>query len=203
MAMERNLSPTGRAVRHGARHRARNGTHHPALNGTHPRVLNALLACLTGLVLALPGAARAQDPAGTQDPAPLREGPLEWLLAARAELELTDEQTARLEEVRLRLHTRNEPLIRRLMVLRTEWQRERMLLRRSGAARESPRLQQIRTRSDVLYLQIQRHNRAAMAEVNRVLTPPQRQRVRALLEERRGRGGPGAPMRMPGAEPGG
>jgi Spy/CpxP family protein refolding chaperone len=188
MSMKRNHSPNGRAVRHNVRHRA----------------LNALLACLTGLVLALPAPARAQDPAGAHGPGPMREGPLEWLLAAHAELELTEEQTARLQEVRLRLHTRNEPLIRRLMVLRTEWQRERMLQRRSGAARESPRLQQIRTRSDGLYLQIQRHNRAAMGEVNRVLTPPQRQRVRELLEERRGRGGPGGgPMRRPGAESGG
>ena len=48
----------------------------------------------------------------------LMHGPVEKLIAHRAELQLTDEQVSRLEEIDARMRERNRPYVQRLIQLR-------------------------------------------------------------------------------------
>jgi hypothetical protein len=143
--------------------------------------LRALLLALCVAACAMPAAAGAQPLPGD----PLRQRPLELLLEARETLGLTAAQVARLEEVKVRLDARNEPLVERLLVLRAAWQQERMALRLAGAAGESERLAELRQRSQQLLHEIEFGHRAAMMRVSRLLTPEQRLLLREMVRERR------------------
>jgi hypothetical protein len=166
-----------------------------SVHAVHGRLVLVLAAAL----LAVPAAARAQG----GGPEQFRLGPLEWLLEGREALGLTPAQIARLEEVKRRHEARNAPLVDRLMTLRAAWQQERLAMRRAGAREESQRLQQLRARSEPLFHQIQRNNQTAMTAVNQLLTGQQRRLLRELVQERRGRPGPGTPPARPDGWPGG
>jgi hypothetical protein len=162
--------------------------------------LSALLSLTAGPVLAQgPPPDRSGPPPERQGPPPDRAGPspLEWLLTERERVGLTPAQVERLQEVHRALARRNDPLLDRMVMLRAEWQRERLAMQRAGLRDETPRLRQIRSRVEPVFEQIQRNNQAAMQRVNQLLTPPQRQRLRTMLQQRAGPGGADG-VRLPG-----
>jgi hypothetical protein len=139
---------------------------------------------LTGLAAAPAAPLRAQQVA---------PAPLEILLESREALGLTAEQVEGLRRLRARLSERNEPLVTRMLELRTRWQGEQRAAGRAAGGVElgrSASLQGIREAAQPINQQIQANNRAAMQEVNRLLTGEQRQRLRAIVQARRppGRG---------------
>lgn len=140
---------------------------------------------LPAAAVAQQGPARAPAP---EQPMPgeaeLRVTPLERLLEDRDALGLTAAQVARIEAIRTRVEARNAPLVHRLVVLRTAWHNERAALREAGR-QHSPRLQQLRQRSEPVLRQIQDNNRLAMGAASQVLTTEQRQRLRDRIQARR------------------
>jgi hypothetical protein len=118
------------------------------------------------------------------DEARLSPSPLELLLEQREALQLTDEQVTRIETIRARLAGQNDPLIARLIRLRARWRAERQ----AGPLQDASRLRGIRGAAAPIHVRIQQNNRAAMQAVNRLLTPPQRARLRRIVEERRRQG---------------
>jgi Spy/CpxP family protein refolding chaperone len=140
----------------------------------------ALLTCLGGLGVSH---ASAQDADGANTQLP--QSPLELLLDQREALDLTEAQRAQLDRIRGRLASRNDPLIQQMLTLREQWQQERRAGRGDGRPRVQQRLQRIRSHAEQIRERIGRNNRAAMQSVNRLLTPPQRAQLRALIQERR------------------
>ena len=156
----------------------------------------ALAALIAAGCVAAPAAAQQPGRPGaaarveSETPAPLQV-----LIESREQLALTPEQIERIRTIRLALVERNEPLVGRMLELRATWQRERRVLQlqrppgRAGRAQlqrlESAALQRIRRTAGPLDQQIQANNKAAMQEVNALLTREQRQRLRALVEARR------------------
>ncbi len=120
------------------------------------------------------------QPAFSDEARPARS-PLELLLERRDALQLNDEQVARIGTIRDRLATQNDPLVARLIHLRTRWRAERQ----AGPQQDLSRLRGIRTAAAPIHARIQQNNRAAMRAVNQVLTPAQRGRLRRIVEERR------------------
>jgi Spy/CpxP family protein refolding chaperone len=118
---------------------------------------------------------------------PVAPRPLELLMEHGDQLELTEPQIERLNRVRARLARANEPLVRRMLNLRRQWQQQRLL-----SAPDSARLARIRAAAEPVHARIQANNRTAMQAVNRVLTRQQRQRLRAIVEERRQQDDPGS-----------
>ena len=114
-------------------------------------------------------------------PAALR--PLDLILDHQQQLELTDQQLAQLDRIRERLVRTNEPLVRRMLTLRRQWQRQRLL-----SSPDPVRLARIRSAAEPVHARIQSNNRTAMQAVNRLLTRPQRQRLRAIVKDRREQG---------------
>lgn len=146
---------------------------------------------LAALCASAPVPAGAQDVAGAPGP---RTGAVDFLLQHRDALALGPSQVRRLEEVRDRLGERNRPLVERFVEVRRRWQRERPdgWERLGWRERRAARVRfQREVQDEVRELRegIERNNRAAVAEVRRVLTPPQRERARGLLRERLPRGG--------------
>src|SRR5690348_4793968 len=90
--------------------------------------------------LLLPSAAWAQDGLGDQ---PLPPSPIEQLLEQRAALNLSPDQLSRLDEIKQRLASKNEPLVNQMMTLRQEWQRARRAAR-NGREGAPARVEQIR-----------------------------------------------------------
>jgi len=140
----------------------------------------ALLTCLSGLGVSH---ASAQDAAGANTQVP--QSPLELLLDRGEALNLTEAQRTQLDRIRGRLASRNDPLVQQMLTLRKQWQQERRAGRGDGRPRVQQRLQRIRSRAEQIRERIGRNNRAAMQSVNRLLTPPQRAQLRALIQERR------------------
>jgi Spy/CpxP family protein refolding chaperone len=134
------------------------------------------------LCTALPGLVAAQT-AGPAGEPPVR--PLDLLLRQREALALTTGQLARIDEIRSRLASANDPLIERMLALRMQWQRARRMTGSAGGPPAAVRLRRIQTMASQIRVRIQRNNRLAMLEVNRVLTPEQRAQLRAIIDERR------------------
>jgi Spy/CpxP family protein refolding chaperone len=122
------------------------------------------------------------------DGEPVARRPLELLVAHGAELGLTPAQLDRVNRIRERLGRTNEPLVRRMMTLRQQWQQQRLAARQNRA-----RLERIRAAAEPVHARIQANNRTAMRAVNRVLTPSQRAQLRAIVEDRRQQDGLPAP----------
>lgn len=132
-----------------------------------------------------------------QEPVPPRPGTgaVDFLLAHRDSLGLQPSQVARLEEVREGLTGRNRPYVERFVEIRRRWLRERPPGWRQlgGRERRAARLRfQREVREEVRELReaVERNNRAAVAEVRRVLTAEQREAARELLLARPGPRGP-------------
>lgn len=124
------------------------------------------------------------------------------LIAHRQELQLTDAQVSRLQEIGRRLDERNAPLRAQLAAHREQYaarrraQMERLTpeqrrdtlqrLRQNGRRREVPEAM----RAPMEQMRANIH--AAMQEAQGVLTAPQKERARQLMaEKRRGRMEPG------------
>jgi hypothetical protein len=129
--------------------------------------------------------------------------PFELLRRHRAELQLTDDQVARLEGIARRLEERNAPLRARLRESRQRMVAERraMLERLAPEARrdsmrsmrEAARARRVPEALRAPMEQMRAHQRAAMEEAQQVLTAEQKERARALvrehMRERRGEDG--------------
>lgn len=135
------------------------------------------------VTLVLPCAAGAQSPA--PDEGFLPGSPLSLLIERREALQLTSDQLVQLKAIQEQVAVTNEPLVGRMMNLRARWQQERRTARRGGNPPNEARIERLRDAAQRTRTQIQRNNRMAMQEVNRLLTPTQRARVRGIVEERR------------------
>ena len=140
------------------------------------RVLLVAL-CLTGL----PTAAFSQT---EEPPEAAPTSPLDLLLERRGALELTSAQVGDLEQIRAQLASTNDPLVQRMMTLRSQWQQARRATR-NGRAQAPERVERIRLQAERVRDRIQQNNREAMQRVNRMLTPPQRRQLRSFVQERR------------------
>jgi hypothetical protein len=143
-------------------------------------VVRAVLValCLTGLSSAAFG--QTEEPTEAAPPT----SPLELLLEHRSALELTSAQVGDLEQIREQLGSTNDPLVQRMMSLRSQWQQARRGAR-NGRAQAPERLERIRLQAERLRERIQQNNRDAMQRVNRLLTPPQRRQLRSIVQDRR------------------
>lgn len=129
------------------------------------------------------------------------------LMEHRQELQLTDAQMARLQEIGRRLDERNAPLRAQLAAHRQQYAaRRRAQMERLTPEQRRDTLQRLRQdarRREVPeamrapMAQMRENIRAAMQEAQGVLTAPQKERARQLMvEKRRGRmdaGGQGGP----------
>ena len=140
-----------------------------------------LLTLLASLAIA-PAAASAQTDPGDD---PLPRSPLEVLLEQRAALNLSSDQLARLDQIRGRLASDNEPLVNQMMTLRTEWQQARRAARNGRGPEAAERVARIRADAEALRGRIQQNNRTAMQSVNQLLRPAQRKQLRGIVQERR------------------
>lgn len=160
-----------------------------------------------------PAAAQQADPVGGAADGPAGTTAFQVLLESRAQLALTPEQVEEIDRIRARLREANLEPLTGMMELRSRWQRQQLELavaqRRAGRAAPAPRpaenaaLQRIRRAAQPLNQQIQANTRAAMREVRRLLTPDQRERLRALIEARRGPAPAGAAAASGGGGVGG
>lgn len=147
------------------------------------RIRTALVALV--LVAGAPPLA-AQGGPRTVAPRATPQGPFELLLAHRTELGLTDDQVQRVLQIRDVVEERNAPLIARLVAMRREL-----------GPRVAPRAMSPHERAELrlrlqaarpLVAQIRSNNRAAMRAVGDVLTAGQKEELRGLVQQRRGRG---------------
>jgi len=146
----------------------------------HPLSL-LVLALLASLAMA-PAASAQKGPLGDD---PLPRSPLEVLLEQRAALDLSSDQLTRLDEIRGRLASDNEPLVNQMMTLRTEWQQARRAARNGRGPDAAERVARIRADAEELRGRIQQNNRTAMQAVNQLLRPAQRKQLRGIVQERR------------------
>jgi len=124
---------------------------------------------------------RAQDPGVAEGPGPR---PFELLLESGSALGLSEGQLEQLRTLRDQLRVANEPLVRRLLQLRAEWQAGAAPAAKAGAPEPAGR-GRLRVTAANLRTRIQLNNRRTMRQVGRVLTPAQRAGLRALVDERR------------------
>jgi Spy/CpxP family protein refolding chaperone len=159
------------------------------VKGSAP-VLRALLLVMLLTALTPLSAFAQSDDVPEEPPA----SPLQLLLEQRGTLQLTSDQVGDLERIQAQLTSTNDPLVQRMMNLRTQWQQARRAAR-NGRAEAPERLERIRTQAERIRTRIQQNNRDAMQRVNRMLTPPQRKQLRTIVQDRReqnpGRGGRG------------
>lgn len=111
--------------------------------------------------------------------------PLDLLIENERPLALSPQQRGELDLIRDQLATTNEPLITRLMTLRSQWQRERRAARRGGQRPDAASIARIRADAALARTRIQENNRGAMRAVNRLLSPAQRKRLRSIVSARR------------------
>lgn len=125
--------------------------------------------------------------------------PFQRLVALRQELQLTDAQVARVQEIGQRLQQRNAPLRAQLATQSEQFkaQRRAQMERLSPEARRDTlrTLRQRGRRRDVPesmrapMQQMRENTRAAMQEVQSVLTPQQKERAGELMRREHGRRG--------------
>jgi hypothetical protein len=142
-------------------------------------VVRALMVAVS--LTALPTAAFSQPEDAA---AAVPTSPLELLLEQRGSLELTAAQVGDLQQIREQLASTNDPLVQRMMTLRSQWQLARRATR-NGRAQAPERLERIRLQAERVRERIQQNNRDAMQRVNRMLTPAQRRQLRSIVQERR------------------
>lgn len=151
----------------------------------HPGAWRPFRALLLALVLSslVPGWASAQAEPPPDEAPP--SSPLEILLERRDSLGLSPDQLTRLDRIRERLATANEPLIARMMTLRSQWQQQRRVAARNRGELNEQRTERIRIQAARVRTRIQANNRAAMQSVNQLLTAGQRKQLRSFVQERR------------------
>ncbi len=178
--------------------------------------IHPLLTAAAALLLAIsPVAAQTGGAAQQQPGAELLEEheqrPLETLMEVRSELNLTDAQMSRLQQIAVRLNETNRPLreelFRRWQAYREERRAE--LLRMTPEERQAE-LARVRAQGRPpvppelrpLVQRIRGNIAGAMREAGTVLTPQQKARARELVRARGGRMGPGRPGRAAPGRPG-
>jgi hypothetical protein len=126
---------------------------------------------------------------------------VEKLIRHRADLQLSTEQVARLQEIDARMRERNRPYVQKLLELRHGSHFDPHVRREEMTPQQRAEFDRRVAEVRPLLERIRENNRAAMKEVGSVLTPEQKTRLRDLLRnskdrheradsdgERRGRG---------------
>lgn len=147
---------------------------------------------LAGLVLAAPLLAQGPAMGAMRPGAPGQGRMVDWILEHRQELQLTDAQVQRLEQIKQDLAQRNAPLLAQLRQLGWGDSARMRPPRGDSAARDSLRARrmQLREQARPIVEQLRENARAAMEQVRQVLTEEQRQKLRSLwAQERPGRQG--------------
>lgn len=140
-------------------------------------------------LLALPFAVQAQDTARTKQQRSraemlertVRPMPVARLIAMRSELQLTDEQVARLTAIQNKYQDLNQPHLDTLRATRRE-AREKMQAERKAQREANPELAANRK-------QLLENAKAARAEVEAVLTAEQEALIEQRMQRRRGERG--------------
>ena len=126
--------------------------------------------------------------------------PFQRLVALRQELQLTDAQVARLQEIGRRLQERNAPLRAQLATQREQYKGQRRTqMERLSPEQRRDTLRSLRegtSRRDIpepmraTITQMRTNIQASMQEAQNVLTPQQKERARELMKQSRAeRGG--------------
>lgn len=146
-------------------------------------------------LLLVAGQAMAQEPA-PRDWGEHGMGPMTWILEHRAELQLSDEQAARLEAIGTSLRERATPLrermreaMRDLPVPRPRAGRAPRGERRAPRAMTPEQREAMRERARELRpvrAELRELQREAREQARAVLTADQQQKLRELMETRRG-----------------
>lgn len=134
------------------------------------------------VLLAVAGCSRrsAADMEGLLTPLTVEPPPIYAIIGARADLELTSEQVARLDSIATSVQSVNRPLIEDLEDVSPP--------SRSGARR-------LTDEGEPILEQIRANSRQASESVHALLTEDQREEVCDMFNRRPGRDGPGAPQR--------
>ena len=175
-----------------------------------PPIFLAALGLLLAVspAVAQPGAAAGQAQPGAELLEEHEQRPLETLMEVRQELNLSDAQVERLQQIAIRLDATNRPLReellrrwqayreqRRAELLRMTPEQRQAELARVRAQGRPPVPQELRP----LVQRIRGNIAGAMREAGTVLTPQQKARAREMMRQRRGaRMGPGRGGRMGG-----
>lgn len=141
------------------------------------RNLNRILLAV-GL-LALPAAVSAQGPGGPGGRGGMRGGVAAMALEHKADLNLTDEQVAKLQDIQKKLDEKNKPL------------REKMEKQTNGASFRDLTDEQREALRPIME-DLRENSRKSADEVREVLTKEQQDKLRELMPMRGGRGDRGA-----------
>jgi hypothetical protein len=145
-----------------------------------------LTPLITAVALLAPGALEAQPDGPPMRRSRPRPAGVTRLLEARRQLELTPRQVAQLDSIERAVHADRQALQERLRPQRDSMVRRMAGMR--GASRDSIR-QAMRARAEELRPQwegARRRDSVATAAAERVLTDPQRQKLREMRAEERG-----------------
>lgn len=112
--------------------------------------------------------------------------PVEMLLRRRAELELSDDQVARLQAIDQRMEERNRPHVQKLVAMRRALPAELRGSHREMTDAQKAEFRERMKEARPLMEQIHESNRSAMREVGEVLTADQKSRVRTILHSKWG-----------------
>ena len=123
------------------------------------------------------------------------DGPVRLLLRNRVVLSITSEQVARLEEIDRQLEERIRPFVAQLVQIRRQMPRGGRVREESMTPEQREAFHAQMRAAQPLFERIRENNHIAMKEVGKVLTEPQKLKLRELLiAERNGDGG-GDPRR--------
>ncbi len=151
-----------------------------------------LIAALTGLFLALPAAATAQQESKREH---RRQSAADMLLEQRSDLKLSDDQVKRLEAVRAKYDQMNQPLVEQVSKVwgdrpsRDSLQSLTPDQRRQLRAERKQRREEIRKQNpevETAMKQLRENRKAARKDALAILTPEQQQMVKQRMEKRRG-----------------
>jgi len=155
---------------------------------------------ILALAVAAPLAAQAPAVGAAWRGAPAPGRMIDWILEHRQELQLTDAQVQRLQQIRQELQQRNAPLLAQLRQM--VWGDSLRRAREDATVRDSVRARRERMREQArpILEQLRANARAAMEQARQVLTEEQREKLRSLWAQERPRR-QGALWRRPGARP--
>ncbi len=134
----------------------------------------------TGLVVLALAVFLSPSPAAAQVGEQAVTGPIQRLLAQRAELNLTEEQVRRLEAIQAEMEEKDRPLVARITELRGAPLGEPLAMR-SMPPEEWQRLYEKMPELQPLMTQLRENHWQAIAQAREVLTPEQNARLQTLI----------------------
>lgn len=123
------------------------------------------------------------------------DGPVRLLLRNRVVLSLTAEQVTRLQEIDRQLEERIRPIVAQLVQMRRQMPRGGRVREAEMTAEQREAFKAHMRAAEPLFEQIRQNNHLAMMDVGKVLTEPQKSKLRELLIAERNADGGGGPRR--------